>query len=594
MLNKNTHKAIFAALPLGITALGLTAPGLAAQAAPKPPAPHRLIWGSGPHKITHRQTARAAMPPQAVILKIAGPLTPARQAALDRLGAHITARFDFIGSVAADVPGDALGRVAALPFVTHVSQDGVVKKCDEFTVGDTGADAVFANYGLDGTGVTVAVIDSGVTMKSNDIVRHATASISFVPGEGSVSDDLCGHGTHVAGILGGDGSASRTYGCFRTFYGVARNVSQVNVRVLDGNGQGSVSTVISGINFVVANKAAFNIGVINLSLGHPVTESYTTDPLCQAVEAAWKAGIVVVCAAGNSGRANAAQTAGAPNDGWGTAYGSINSPANDPYVITVGATKRLAAGKSAGKGNGTGKNATDLIASYSGRGPSRVDLVLKPDIIAPGNQVISVVAKNSNLFAYDGGTNQIPQSYYMNQGANLSNPSASYFRLSGTSMAAPVVAGAAALLLQANPHLSPDTIKARLMASADKWNAPDGTPDPCTYGAGYLNIPAALKSTLTATRPALSPALVRDANGNVFLDTTKIVSGSHVIWGSTGLTDLHIIWGSTALTASSVSNAFTGTAASHVIWGSSVWGDQLTWKSDASAVDLSSVVVKGE
>ena len=131
------------------------------------------------------------------------------------------------------------------------------------------------------------------------------------------TDDCCGHGTHVAGIIAGNGATSTGSQYYRTFYGIARNANLVSVRVLDQNGQGSVSTVISGLQWVVANKAKYNIRVINLSLGHPVGESYTTDPLCQAVEAAWKAGIVVVCAAGNNGRANAAQHRGRGQRGLG-------------------------------------------------------------------------------------------------------------------------------------------------------------------------------------------------------------------------------------------------------------------------------------
>src|SRR5207249_10554020 len=122
------------------------------------------------------------------------------------------------------------------------------------------------------------------------------------------------------------------------------------------------------------------------SLGHPVGESHSTDPLCQAVEAAWKAGIFVVCAAGNDGRLNSTIAAGADNEGWGTAYGSIQVPGNDPYVITVGATKSI-----------DGIRAHDKIATYSSRGPSRVDIVLKPDIVAPGNHIISTLADGSYL-----------------------------------------------------------------------------------------------------------------------------------------------------------------------------------------------------
>ncbi len=177
--------------------------------------------------------------------------------------------------------------------------------------------------------------------------------------------DPCGHGSHVAGILAGNGTASTGKGCYRTFYGTARNAGVVDVRVLDQNGQGTVSTVLAGLQWVVANRAAYNIRVINLSLGHPVGESYTTDPLCQAAEAAYKAGIVVVCAAGNAGRLNTANTTGLDNEGWGTNYGSVASPGNDPYVITVGAAKQNLS--TVNSSNYGGTRSADKIATYSSR-----------------------------------------------------------------------------------------------------------------------------------------------------------------------------------------------------------------------------------
>jgi len=152
-------------------------------------------------------------------------------------------------------------------------------------------------------------------------------------------------------------------------------------------------------------------------------------------------------------------------------------------------------------------------------------------------------------------------------------------------MAAPVVAGAAALLLQASPTLSPDTVKARLMVSADKWASPSstGTPtgqaDPCTYGAGYLNIPAALLSTVVAAQPALSPTLTQDALGNVSINASGIMSASHIIWG-TNINDLHIIWGTSAISGTSTLSA------SHIIWGTSVWADHIIWGTSTDAVDL--------
>src|SRR5262249_13179365 len=154
-------------------------------------------------------------------------------------------------------------------------------------------------------------------------------------------DDTCGHGTHVAGIVAGNGASSTGGNCFRTFYGIARRTNLANVRVLDANGQSTVSTVISGIQWGINNKAAYNIPGMNLPKGHAVAEPALTDPLCRAVEKAWKSGIAVVCAAGNSGRVNANPTPGMDNEGYGTAYGSIDCPGNDPYVITVGAMKTI-------------------------------------------------------------------------------------------------------------------------------------------------------------------------------------------------------------------------------------------------------------
>ena len=268
---------------------------------------------------------------------------------------------------------------------------------------------------------------------------------------------------------------------------------------------------------------------------------------------------MVVCAAGNDGRISTTQTVGTSNEGWGTAYGSIESPGNDPYVITVGATKSV-----------DGVRGHDQIATYSSRGPSRLDLVLKPDIIAPGNRIISLDNPNGTLEKSYGSTNDIPMSYYQNKGKNTA--SKAYFQLSGTSMATPVVVGAVADMLQANPKLSPDTIKARLMLSADKWTDPSGMGDPCTYGAGYLNIQAALGCTYIATQTAISPKLSIDNSGSVYLDASRALWGTGSIWG-TGVMDYRALWGTNALfgTNANLLNA------SRALWGTSVWNDRALW-----------------
>ena len=537
-----------------------------------------------------------------VIVKVSGDLTPVQEAQMTALGADITGRLSIIHSVALRVPTRNLHKLASLPFVTHLSSDGSVLKCDDFTDASSGAYTAFQEYGLTGKGITVAVVDSGIhqtdDMNGGSKLRlfnvggnRLLARVDFSPkhnggGQTGPGDDPCGHGTHVAGIIAGNGQKSSDNNCKKHFIGLAPAANLVSVRVLDGNGETDVSTVISGLQWTVSHAKQYNIRVINLSLGHPVGESYTTDPLCQAVEAAWKAGIVVVCAAGNDGRASTTNTAGAGNEGWGTNYGSIQSPGNDPYVITVGATKSM-----------DGMRADDRIATYSSRGPSRLDLILKPDIIAPGNKIISVCSQGSYLDTCAGGTNDVPQSYYMlHQDPN--HVSTDYFQLSGTSMASPVVAGAAALLLQANPTLTPDTIKARLMLSADKWTDPSGNGDALTYGAGYLNIPAALASKAIAEGPAASPSLLMDTFGNVSIDASRAVWGSS-LWG-TGVTDLRAVWGSRAVWDSSGITdlrAVWGSndlAASRAVWGSSVWSDRAVWGSDSTAVDLTSTAIQGE
>jgi serine protease AprX len=381
-----------------------------------------------------------------VIFKTTAPLTSAQEAQMTALGASIIRRLPIIQSVTVRLPEHNLSKLAALPFAAHLSLDGKVQKSDEFTVGSSEANLATAampglagrlgqTYQLSGAGVTIAVLDSGVTpvadlsTVSGDYLNKApsrlTTSVNFstplsvrgvvnlsstgqpappTPGSppttppgknfvdllsGSSSNiyDPCGHGTHVAGIIAGNANRSQSgYGGAHTFQGIAPQANLVSVRVLDQNGCSDVGTVLAGLQYVLtynADKKNKNspIRVVNMSLGHPVGESYTTDPICQAVEALYKSGVVVVCAAGNEGRVNGAvNTPGLDNEGWGTAYGSIQSPGNDPYIITVGATKSM-----------DGIRTDDCVATYSSRGPSRLDLVMKPDIIAPGNKVITAV-----------------------------------------------------------------------------------------------------------------------------------------------------------------------------------------------------------
>src|SRR5262249_54242993 len=238
----------------------------------------------------------------------------------------------------------------------------------------------------------------------------------------------------------------------------------------------------------------FNIRVLNLSLGHPVYESYRTDPLCLAVRKAFDNGILVVAAAGNSG-------------GVGSGFGTINSPGNEPTTLTVGA---------ADDGN-TVNPKDDTRAWYSAKGPSLIDFVVKPDLVAPGTAVISLRVPNSYLdTAFRQLTMRLPE--YKDSPGNA-DKLGDYYELSGTSMAAPFVSATAALLFQKDPSLTPATVKARLMESATKDHRLV-----FETGAGTLDVQAALKATGN-TLFAPSPSARLAADGSIQVEDTSLIWG---------------------------------------------------------------------
>ncbi len=388
-------------------------------------------------------------------------------------GGKLRRELGLVKGGAYSLPASALADLAADPDVVYISPDRPLHGAndDSFTpVLDYRNETVNApaawTQGLNGAGIGVAVIDSGIT-DLPDLDNNAGSLVAYSQDftgdpSGSATDQY-GHGTHVAGIIAGTGAMSTGSNYSYTFLGVADNVSLINLRVLDQNGEGTDSRVIAAIDTAIQLKDQFNIRVINISLGRQVFESYQRDPLCQAVEQAWKAGIVVVVAAGNGGRDHYALTSG---------YDTISAPGNDPYVITVGAMNTM----------GSPNRAHDVIASYSSKGPAIFDWVVKPDVVAPGNRIISLYSPAETLNQLYSG-NEIPDYLYEVNGN--SNPSGTYFILSGTSMSTAVVSGAAAILLEQNPNLAPDQIKARLMKTAYKDLIPystvtDPAPTPST------------------------------------------------------------------------------------------------------------------
>ena len=458
------------------------------------------------------------------------------------------------------LPVQALKGIAAHPQVLYISPDRTVRGKLEFAVPAVGGDIAY-NWGWTGAGIGIAILDSGIHAEHPDVKGRIIWSENFVPTD-PTTDDLYGHGTHVAVAAAGNGTASTGNSFTVTFRGVAPRAQLVNLRVLDRNGQGTDSAVIAAIDRAIALKATYNIRVLNLSLGRGILEDHTLDPLCQAVERAWRAGIVVVAAAGNNGRDNSMGTSG---------YGTISSPANSPHIITVGAMKDM----------GTATRADDLMTSYSSKGPTLLDQVVKPDLVAPGNLVIAGVSADAAIRTTMP-DNVVPVPYYKVN--NTMNTSSVYFRLSGTSIAAPMVAGAAALLLQKAPDLTPDQVKARLMKTASKnFPTTSSSTDPVTgatytvtydlftVGAGYLDIPAALSNVELATGPATSPRAVFDAadgSTSIVFDsesawTNAVIWGSAVVWGSPVIVNGDaVVWGGAVIWGSQSSSGFA------VIWGS--------------------------
>ncbi|HEY1936871.1 MAG TPA: S8 family peptidase [Candidatus Angelobacter sp.] len=494
-------------------------------------------------------------------------------------GGKLKFSLDHINGAAVRIPVKALVWLQNHPDVAYVSPDRLNKVASDDDIPAVMGDVARQQFGLDGTGIGIAVIDSGVfnhddLQKANGSGSRIVYSESFIPGDTS-TNDAYGHGTHVAGILAGNGHDSQS-GYPVQYIGVAPNANIINLRVLDANGSGTDSQVIAAIQRAIQLKATYNIRVINLSLGRNVYESYTLDPVCQAVEAAWKSGIVVVVAAGNSGRDNSYGTQG---------YATIQAPANDPNVITVGATKT----------NGTPTRLDDTVASYSSKGPTLLDHVMKPDMVAPGNRIVSLAAPGSTLVTSLLNLNIQPiTSCLLGLLGNNCTTGASgkYTQLSGTSMATPIVAGAAALMFQKDSTLTPDTIKARMMKTAWKgypvnsWGYDTkGTGylsqyDAFTIGAGYLDIDASLKSTDIVNGGAPSPVVSFNAtNGKATLSNSlSITWGNSITWGSSIVWGNSIVWGANSVLSDSI---IWGDS---IVWGqcnmtgnSIIWGQSIVW-----------------
>jgi serine protease AprX len=331
-----------------------------------------------------------------------------------------------------------------------------------YYLGTTGADALQFE-GLTGQDVTVAVVDSGISA-TNDLAGRVTLAPNYAG-----LDDF-GHGTHVAGIVGGNGAT------LKTFRGVAQGVNLISLDVTDNLGMTYESTVIGALQWVYDHKVQYNIRVVNLSLNSTVELSYHQSPLDAACEILWFNGLVVVASAGNKG----------PAGGYNT---TMTSPANDPFIITVGASDE----------HDNTNPADDTVAPFSSHGITQ-DGFVKPDILAPGYNVVNLLSPNSSWAVEH--PDRVVESYFI--------------RLSGTSMAAPMVSGAVALLLQDEPNLTPDQVKYRLLNTGRSISGDEGV-------FPYLDMVAAVKGNSTAS-----------ANLGLTASQMLTTGSDPITWGSVG------------------------------------------------------------
>jgi serine protease AprX len=291
-----------------------------------------------------------------------------------------------------------------------------------------------------GDGVAVAVIDTGVAGDLPDFrasridpTSRVIASAVVNP-DATTATDVYGHGTHVAGLVAGNGRAlPMDDPLYSRYIGTAPNADLVSIKASDDHGRSSLIDVIAGLQFAVDHARDYDIRVVNLSLTSMQPLSYRVDPLDAAVEAAWFHGLVVVAAAGNRG-----------TDADAVSY----APGNDPYAITVGAVDD----------HGTKDTLDDTLAPWSSRGATQ-DGFAKPDIVAPGAHIAAPLAPGSDFASL------CPDCVVDGR----------YFRVGGTSMAAPIVSGIVADLLSAHPTWTPNQVKGALTYTSPTLDQ-DGDP----------------------------------------------------------------------------------------------------------------------
>lgn len=505
-------------------------------------------------------------------------------------------KLDIINGAVLDLPNHVIRQLESRPEIFRVHYDREIQGHNYRTSVTTGAKNARTQYGYSGAGIGVAVIDSGITNWHDDLSGASSSQafpygnqrvrkfVDFVGGQTQPYDDN-GHGSHVAGIVSGNG-----YDSGSTKAGPAPGSSLVVLKVLDANGQGSISNIIAALNWVANNAATYNIRVVNMSVGAKIVESYMTDPLTLATKRVTDLGITVVAAAGNFGK----------NANNQHQWGGITAPGNAPWVLTVGASST----------EGTNTRGDDKMGAYSSSGPTYIDHAAKPDLVAPGTGTVSLAVPGSHIFA----TKPTAR-------VNGSNGMPVYLSLTGTSMAAPHVSGVVAQMLQANPTLTPNLVKAILQYTAQPYSGYK----PLQQGAGFLNALGAVRlARFYALNAPNAKMPVQKSWGQSIIWGNHLLKGGYlsaranawannVIWGSArtmGLTGDNIVWGTTCTDCDNIvwgtgditgDNIVWGTGDDdNIVWGTDfgdniVWGttgddDNIVWGTDCNGGDCDNIV----
>ncbi len=443
-------------------------------------------------------------------------------------GGTVSKRLSLVNGVAVQLKAKWIMRLAKVPGLT-VTPDAKVettafgsgKSNNQLWPYVSGIASLWGSYFHPAPNApTIAVVDSGLDAGKQDFGGRAYPQVNFSSTTPNAQGDGDGHGTFVAGIAAGGASG---------YAGASPTSHILPVRVMDDNGVARTSDVIAAAQWILANKDSYNIKVANFSLHSAAKTHFYLDPLDQAVEKLWLNGIVVVAAAGNYGTA-------------GAASGVMYAPGNDPFVITVGAVD-------IGSLSGT---ADDSVAPWSAWGHTE-DGFAKPELGAPGRYMIGPVSANATL--------------KQTRADHVISPD--YMELSGTSFAAPVVAGAAAQLLARHPDWSPDQVKGALMVTAKQSTAITNW----AIGVGELNAAAAAALT---TPPHANTAL------NAFLGTDPLRGG--LVFNAPS-------WLNVAKTSASWADASWAEASwADASWSEASWADaswtEASW-ADASWADAS-------